>query len=268
MSEMLTIQTQLTSEGMEEDLDRQDIIRDIFNKKLPFMSEEFYKSEIKKQKKDPKYRMKFEDMLQALSDKVRTMKAQGISSNKDDAKIAAFDRNDNNDTWRKKAASPPNQNPPTKSSVIKCFVCNASHPLEKCNKLRNMTIERRTEILRKDNRCFRCLEKDGHIAKFCQSEGFKCSECPYNHPTILHGLYEMRQKQRQEQNAAHHQQKLNGKIDRPDGGSNDQITNTDSEGKNSSQARLNLHASGELDNTLNESSSVDNLPLIPNVTTT
>ena len=78
----------------------------------------------------------------------------------------------------------------------------------------------------------------------------------------------MRQKQRQEQNAAHHQQKLNGKIERPDGGSNDQITNTDPEGKNSSQASLNLHASGELNNTLNESSSVDNLPLIPNVTTT
>ena len=34
MSEMLTIQTQLSAEGMEEDLDRQDIIRDIFNKKL------------------------------------------------------------------------------------------------------------------------------------------------------------------------------------------------------------------------------------------
>ena len=103
--------------------------------------------------------MKFEDVLQALSDKVRTMKAQGVSSKKDDAKIAAQEGNDNNDAWKTAAASPPKQNPPTKRPVIKCFVCNASHPLEKCNKLRNMPIERRTEILRKDGRCFRCLEK-------------------------------------------------------------------------------------------------------------
>ena len=143
--------------------------------------------------------MKFEDLLQALSDKVRTMKAQGVSSKKDDAKIATLEGNDENDAWKKKAASPPKQNPPAKTPVIKCFVCNASHPREKCNKLRNMPVERRTEILRKDGRCFRCLEKKDHIAKWCKAEGFKCMECPYNHPTILHGLYELRQKKRQEQ---------------------------------------------------------------------
>ena len=207
---MLTIQTQLAAEGMDEDLDRQDIIRDIFNKKLPFMSEEFYRQEIKKQKKEPKYRMKFDDMLQALSDKVRTMKAQGISSKKEDAKIASLDSNDNNDAWKRKAASPPKQMPPSKASVIKCFVCNASHPLDKCNKLRNMPVERRTEILRKDGRCFRCLEKKDHIAKWCKAEGFKCLECPYKHPTILHGLYELRQKKRQEQSEANGESGANG----------------------------------------------------------
>ena len=220
MSEMLTIQTQLATEGMEEDLDRQDIIRDIFNKKLPFMSEEFYKAEIKKQKKDPKMRMKFEDMLQAISDKIRTMKAQGMSSKKDDAKIASFDGKVE-DTWSSKAASPPKQNPAPKTAVIKCFYCSASHPLEKCNKLRNMPVEKRTEILRQDKRCFRCLQKDDHIAKFCQREGFKCMECPYNHPTILHGLYELRQKKRQEQKQAqgsNENQKHPRNVKRPNNG--------------------------------------------------
>ena len=197
---MLTIQTQLTSENMEGDLDRQDIIRDIMNKKLPFMSDEFYKAEIKKQKKDPKFRMKFDDLLQALSDKVRTMKAQGVSSKKDDAKIASLESNDN---WKKKAAASPKSNPPSKTTTIKCFFCNASHPLERCNKLRNMPIEKRTEVLKKDGRCFRCLGKDGHIAKNCQSEGFKCAntDCGYNHPTILCGLRDMYRK-RQEEKAA------------------------------------------------------------------
>ena len=54
MSELLAIKTHLKSEGMEADLDRQDIIRDIINKRLHFMSEEFYKAEVKKQKKETK----------------------------------------------------------------------------------------------------------------------------------------------------------------------------------------------------------------------
>ena len=147
--------------------------------------------------------MKFDDVLQALSDKVRTMKAQGLSSKKEDAKVASLESNDADDTWRRKAASPPKLNPPPKTTTIKCFYCNASHPLERCNKLRNMPIEKRTEVLKKDGRCFRCLQKENHIAKTCQSEGFKCAntDCGYNHPTILCGLREM-YKKRQEEKAS------------------------------------------------------------------
>ena len=106
MSEMLAIQTQLKSTGMERDLHRQDIVRDLMNKKLPFMSEEFYKEEIRKQKKNAKFRMDFDDMLQAVSDKIRTMKAQGVAPKKEDqAKIAALQGN--TPGWNKKAASPP-----------------------------------------------------------------------------------------------------------------------------------------------------------------
>ena len=86
--------------------------------------------------------------------------------------------------------------------MVSCFLCNASHPLEKCNKLLNMPLERRTEILKKDRRCFRCLEKEGHIAKFCQSEGFKCADCGFNHPTILCGLRKLMQEKKKEQIAA------------------------------------------------------------------
>ena len=147
--------------------------------------------------------MKFEDLLAALSDRVRTMKAQGVSSKKEDAaKVAALEGNERNDMWKKKVESPPKPNPTKGQKTIKCFICNASHPLEKCNKLLNMPLERRAEILKKDGRCYRCLEKADHIAKFCQSEGFKCGDCNYNHPTILCGWRQLMQKKRQEQIAA------------------------------------------------------------------
>ena len=132
MSEMLAIQTQLRSTGMEKDLHRQDIVRDIMNKKLPFTSEEFYKGEIKKQKQNAKFWMNFDDLLQAVSDRIRTMKAQGVNpKKKDQAKIAAMQGNGTG--WNKKVTSPPKQqNPPAK---VKCYNCNATHGMDRCNDL-------------------------------------------------------------------------------------------------------------------------------------
>ena len=53
-SDLLAIQTQSRNAGIEKELDRQDIIRDLVNEKLPFMSDEFYRSETRRQKRDPK----------------------------------------------------------------------------------------------------------------------------------------------------------------------------------------------------------------------
>ena len=263
MSELLAIKTQLKGEGMEGDLDRQDIIRDILNKKLPFMSEEFYKAEIKRQRKDSKFRMRFDDMLQAISEKVCTMKAQGFSSKKDEcqpAKIQSLDGNEKNNAWKRKAESPPKQQQqqPTWSqeTTVECFYCNASHPLDKCNALLNLSLMERIEILKMAGVCFKCLKKAGHIARSCDDNGFKCNDCHFNHPTILCGQWQLMQKQ------------FKGNSEMSDGcNSSNQTTNDDSKGKNTSHASPNLHVSGELNNTLNKSSSADNLPLIPNVNT-
>ena len=194
MSEMLAIQTQLRTTGMEKELHRQDMIRDIMNKKLPFMSEDFYKSEIKKQRKDAKFRMNFDDLLQAVSDRIRTMKAQGVAPKKEDqAKIAAVQGNATG--WNKKAASPPKQqNQPPK---VRCFNCNASHGIDQCNDLMSLPLEKVVEKLRAERSCYNCL-KPNHIAKFCRDEGFKCAKCGLGHPTILCGLRQLQQQQRQE----------------------------------------------------------------------
>ena len=104
--------------------------------------------------------------------------------------------------WKRKAESPPKKEAPKKQNTVKCFLCNASHPLERCNKLLKMPLEKRMEILKKDGRCYRCLEKKEHIAKDCQSEGCRCDDCQQNHPTILCGLRQLMQKKNQERTGA------------------------------------------------------------------
>ena len=133
------------------------------------------------------------------------LKAQGISSKREEtnsAKVQTLDGNEKNDAWKRKVESPPKKEAPKKQNTVKCFFCNASHPLERCNKLLKMPLEKRMEILKKDGRCYRCLEKKDHIAKDCNSEGCKCDDCHQNHPTILCGLRQLMQKRNQERMGA------------------------------------------------------------------
>ena len=196
MSEMLAIQTQLRNSGMEKDLHRQDIVRDLMNKKLPFMSEDFYKEEIRRQKKNARFRMDFDDMLQALSDKIRTMKAQGVAPKKEDqAKIAAMQGNPTG--WNRKVASPPKPRTQTSNATVECSNCHATYGMDKCNDLMDWPLEKVVEKLKAGRSCFNCL-KPYHIAKFCRNEGFRCGKCGLNHPTILCGLRQLQQRQRLE----------------------------------------------------------------------
>ena len=217
--------------------------------------------EVKKQRKDLKFRMCFDDMLQAISDKVRTMKAQGVTLQKDGAQsanVVSLESNKPNDLWKRKAASPPK---PTSSqeTKVECFYCNASHPLDKCNALLNLSLVERIEILKMAGVCFKCLKAAGHIARFCEDNGFKCNSCHLSHPTILCGQRQWMQK---------HQQKLNGNPETSDGcHSNNQIDNDDSRG-NIKSPSSNLHADTESNSDPEkESVSVDDLTLIPNVNT-
>ena len=61
--------------------------------------------------------MNFDDLMQAVSDKVRTLKAQGISSKKEEsnsAKVQTLDGNEKNDAWKRKVESPPKKEAPKK----------------------------------------------------------------------------------------------------------------------------------------------------------
>ena len=57
------------------------------------------------------------------------------------------------------------------------------------------------EVLKKEGRCFSCLEKINHVAKFCtEKKKFKCLLCGGSHPTILCGLPRFLSQQRERAN--------------------------------------------------------------------
>ena len=140
-SDLLAVQTQARNAGMAKELDRQDVVRDLVTKRLPFMADEFYRAETRKQRKDPKFRMAFDDLMVAIQERARTLKAQGVSSKRETtqtAKVAATS-GQTTETWSSKVASPPKEQAPAQA----CFNCNSvRHGVDKCNELRHMGMEK------------------------------------------------------------------------------------------------------------------------------
>ena len=93
MAELKAIQRAAKTDKVTEQLDRGDIVREIINAKVPFMSEEFYRREAKIKRKEQSFRMKFDDLIEAVSERAAILKAQGKTSksagNANSAKVAA-----------------------------------------------------------------------------------------------------------------------------------------------------------------------------------
>ncbi|GBN32447.1 hypothetical protein AVEN_142285-1 [Araneus ventricosus] len=63
---------------------------------------------------------------------------------------------------------------------LNCTFCNGRHPSFKCFDARKMTHQERLNILLKKAACFTCLDKSGHISKFCdQNSRIKCNDPHY-----------------------------------------------------------------------------------------
>ena len=200
VADLANVKTEARIAKMAKQLDRGDIIRDIVNGKLSYMAEEFYNEEAKKKRENPKFRYKFQDVIDIVSEKAQILKARGITSKgQQTVKVAATQgmTGDNNALYSRAAKSPPKAQPP----LMKCELCqSSSHSIEKCNKLSTMSLADKAKEYRRLRYCFRCSKK-GHIAKFCQNEPNKCGECgQLGHPTILHGWRELQQQLRAEAN--------------------------------------------------------------------
>ena len=184
LADLKAIKREAEQTNSQAELDGHNIVRDIVNKRLAHMSDRFFDQESEKRLKDRNFRMKFDDLIREVSKRAQTLKAQGKTSKA-------------THTYTPRVAVTKVLDSPARH----CYLCSASHPMDKCNRLAKMTIDERVGYLRKEKICFRCFEKD-HLMKDCPSKIIlKCDQCTYKHHPILHGLH-LVQKKLSEQRAA------------------------------------------------------------------
>ena len=202
VADLANIKTEAKIAKMEKQLDRVDIIRDLINGKLQYLSEEFYVEEAKEKRENPSFRYKFQDVIDVTSEKAQILKARGITSKKTKtAGVASTQARPAGQMAYNEVVE--NSPPKVQQPASKCECCQSQqHSIQNCNKLWNMKLEDRMVELRKYQYCFRCMLK-GHIAKFCKNKPVKCGKCSlFGHPNILHGIRELRQQQQQQRLAA------------------------------------------------------------------
>lgn len=69
----------------------------------------------------------------------------------------------------------------------KCDFCQETHPLENCQKFRDMDFDSRFQHARDARICFSCLKK-GHPTKFCKNKkDCTVENCKHKHHILLHG---------------------------------------------------------------------------------
>ena len=119
-------------------------------------------------------------------ERAQILKAQGKTSKPTQvAKVAAAATNmgTRNYSGVLRNSSPKVQQP--LPSKISCAICQFGHATATCGRLRQMTVEKRLEELRRRGICFNCLS-GGHISRLCDQPRSKCGSCGDFHHTVLH----------------------------------------------------------------------------------
>ena len=186
MSDLKKIANEARIAGMEKELDRADIVRDVMLGKVPFMADEFYRKEAKKKKKEPTFRMGFQDVVDAVLERAQILKAQGKTSKPAQvARVAAASTNIGVRNYSGVLRnSPPKVQQPLPAKVV-CAICQFGHATAACAKFKQLTVEKRLEELRRRGICFNCLS-GGHISRLCDQQRSKCGSCGDYHHTLLH----------------------------------------------------------------------------------
>ena len=187
MAELKAIQRAAKADKMADQLDRGDIVREVINGKVPFISDDFYRREARMKRKRPAFRMNFDDVIDAISERAAILKAQGKTSKSQavsTAKVAAAKTTGQQNYSGVVKNSPPKQQQELPTKPV-CKLCNFQHKTEDCNRWSQMTIEKRQEELRKRGLCFKCLT-GGHISRWCPNDQPECKVCKKNHQSILH----------------------------------------------------------------------------------
>jgi hypothetical protein len=69
-------------------------------------------------------------------------------------------------------------------SSSKCKVCSAQHPIYKCEKFLNFSVDDKVDAIKKNGLCFNCLQS-GHSTRTCTSTG-RCRHCKEKHHSFIH----------------------------------------------------------------------------------
>merc|ERR1712228_844935 len=82
MADLKAVLNESTYARVEDQLDQQDIIREIVMAKVPHMADKFYEKEAKKMKKDKRFRFKYQDLVSEIADRAQVLKLQGKNAPK------------------------------------------------------------------------------------------------------------------------------------------------------------------------------------------
>ena len=164
------------------------------------MADKFYEKETKKRRKDGKFQSKFQDVIDAVSDRAQVLKAQGKNVIKESggqtAKVAAVANASPTYFSNVVKNSPPKAQPPLptrpQTTQQKCRFCEMAHQTESCQTLMQMGLQQRWEALKRAGFCYRCLTR-GHRGKECPMRIPPiCKVCKLGHQSMLHNYNPVR----------------------------------------------------------------------------
>ena len=70
-----------------------------------------------------------------------------------------------------------------KEKQANCIFCGLTHESHECDAARNLTLNERKDVVKRENACFYCLKR-GHIAKKCRVR-IKCEWCSRRHSLLM-----------------------------------------------------------------------------------
>lgn len=75
-------------------------------------------------------------------------------------------------------------NSATEHITPSCIICGEAHPISRCSKFSNVTVDERLKLTDTKHLCSNCLGRN-HLARDCPSK-FRCRTCSEKHHTLLH----------------------------------------------------------------------------------
>ena len=195
-TELQSIRSEAIIIGQLRELNDAHNVRKIVVGRLPHvMAKKFYddQAEKKVELENQAYEKDFQDVKNMIGKEIQSLRSMGKvffpKTTKQETKSICAHSAEQPQHQKKTAAEVVSQIGPVERTrdMTGCEFCQAGHPIQNCNKLKEMSREMRAEALKKGFFCFKCLRM-GHRSVHCEQPHAKCDDCEGTHQTLLHGL--------------------------------------------------------------------------------